>query len=77
MVANNAIPEVMDSKSYTASLVDPEKSNEAIFLDRALFLQEHGYFKEMSVQELRQKLRDLYRESRELRDMLENDDVWK
>lgn len=77
MVDPNTIPEVIDSTSYTAGLADPEKSNESIFLDRALFLQEHGYFKEMSVQDLREKLRELYRRSKKLRDTIENEDVWK
>lgn len=77
MVANTDIPKIMDSTAYTASLIDPENANDPIFLERALFLQDHGYFKDMTTLELRNKLRELYRRSEKLRTTLENDDVWK
>ena len=77
MQSNTSIPKIMDSTDYTASLIDPENANDPIFLERALFLQDHGYFKDMTTLELRNKLRELYRRSEKLRITLENEDVWK
>jgi hypothetical protein len=77
MVANTDIPKVIESTSYTATLAETKNPSDPIFLERALYLHEHGYFKELTTLELREKLRDVYRKSNEMRDILENEDVWK
>ena len=70
MVANNDIPDIMDSATYG------EPVSETMFLERALWLQEHGYFRDESVQEIREKLRDLYRK-KEAQKSIDTSDVWK
>lgn len=70
MVANTDIPEIMDSLSYE------EPVTETVFLERAIWLQDHGYFKDESIQELRVKLRDLYRKKEDAKPV-EPEDVWK
>ena len=76
MVANNDIPDIMDSKFYTATFSQSENPSDPIFLERAQYLHEHGYFKELTVEELRTKLHNLYRKSDELR-VTDVEDVWK
>ena len=70
MVANTDIPDIMDSMTYE------EPVTETMFLERALWLQDHGYFKSESVQELRQKLRDVYRRKEAAKPVIP-EDVWK
>jgi len=77
MVANNDIPDIMDSIVYTADSSIDDNPNEPIFLERALYLHDHGYFKELTTLELRDKLRSLYRDSEKLRVTMNNEDVWK
>lgn len=69
MVANNDIPKITESISYTA-IQEPN------FLEYAIFLHDHGYKKELTIQELREEIEELYRERKKLRDM-KSGDVWR
>ena len=69
------LPDEIDSMSYTATFGKEEFPTEPNFLERATFLHEKGFFKELTIQELRERLRDLYRKSEQLAD--NGEDVWK
>ena len=76
MVANTNIPDIMDSTNYGESVAASENPSDPEFLEYALFLQEHGYFKELTALELREKLRSLYREKNAAKS-IDTSDVWK
>ena len=66
------LPEVVDSMTYDEDVAITEPT----FLERAEFLHERGYYKELTIQELREKLRVLYREKMDAKPV-EPEDVWK
>ena len=76
MVANTDIPKIMDSMEYNESVVASENPSDPEFLEYALFLQDHGYFKELETEELRERLRDLYRRKNASKPVIP-EDVWK
>jgi len=76
MVANTNIPDIMDSMVYEESVAASENPSDPEFLEHAMYLQEHGYFKELTALELREKLRDLYREKNAAKS-IDTSDVWK
>ena len=76
MVANNDIPDIMDSKNYLTTVTQSENPSDPTFLERAEYLHDHGFFKELTVEELRTKLHDLYR-NKPAQNPHEIEDVWK
>ena len=76
MVANTDIPKIIISNDHPDSVVASANPSDPVFLEHALFLHEHGYFKEIPVQELREKLRSLYRRKIAQKPVIP-EDVWK
>jgi hypothetical protein len=70
------IPEVIDNKSYDVMLDADGLPLEPSFLERAEFLHSKGFYKEMTIQELREKLRSVYRKKIDSLPQ-EPEDVWK
>lgn len=76
MVANAAIPEIIVSNDHKESIAQSSNPSDPVFLEHAQFLHAHGYFKDIPVQELREKLRDVYRKKMDSIP-IEPEDVWK
>jgi hypothetical protein len=70
------LPEVIDNMSYDVRLDADGIPLEPSFLERAMYLHEHGFYKELTIQELREKLRDVYRKKIDSLPQ-EPEDVWK
>ena len=76
MVANTDIPKIMSSTDYNESVAQSSNPSDPVFLEHAQFLHAHGYFKEIPIQELREKLRNLYRKKMRQNPLM-TEDVWK
>lgn len=70
------IPEVIDNLSYDVQLDAEGVPLEPSFLERAIYLHEHGFYKELTIQELREQLRSVYRKKMDSIPQ-EPEDVWK